>query len=1139
MKRNLGQFLTFLLVAGFLAGLFPRGAVFGREAAFSPDEVILVSPSDGATVDDVRATFVWFQDLEGTDSFTLQYSRGDDTFSAPTEVITPLKAHTPTYLAPGTYYWRVKGIAGGVESEWSSVGQFTVSETGADGYNVTERASVSPSSVETMVLADLPQVNADGRYVIFVSADTYLVAGDSNSQTDVFWKDMVTGEIQIVSSSASGTLGNGESTYGDISADGTLVVFSSIASNLAGGDSNGYSAIFLKNITTGALRLVSTDASGTAGNLRSYHPRITPDGSMVVFDSTSTNLVAEASGVYANVYLKSIDTGEIWLVSSDASGIIGDSESKNPDVSADGRYVAFESASTNLVSGDINSLRDVFVKDMETGAVELISVSTDGTQSNGSSSLPSISADGRYVVFMSHSDNLIAEDTNNEYDIFLRDRETGTTTCISMGEDGLIGNDYSQGGSISDDGRYVTFYSNADLVSEDNTHLDVYVYNTQDKTLFLASVDSNDQIGNGYSRYPAISGDGRVVVYRTSSTNLAPGDTNGVDDIYVRTFAELPSEAPTLLSPENGAETLDKTPDFDWTDVTGAVSYMLQYDTDEGFSSAVEETVTESTFTPTGDLAEGVYYWRVKASDGVRESEWSSVWSFTVLHELSAPTLTAPADDAVIFDAKPTFSWGDVVDATGYTLQYSSDEAFTSPTEETITEATFTAASDLAQGEWFWRVKAGGNSAASVWSSVWSFQIGAVSQPTYPKNNHEITAGTSILKWTEAAGALHYDLTLYRPDGEQFDALTGIPGDCTAGLCSYKLPYKLDIEYGSWQWRVKGVYAGDAGVWSEAAVFDYIQLSPISVQTPADNAVLDAARPTFTWEASAQGVFAYNLEVWAVDGTLAIEKNFKPVDVCGVDTCSWTATEDLVDGVYTWRVRAKKWPNNADWSQSESFTIQAGGGGSSWTGLEAGTAFSAPQPRFPKNEYVITVGTSLIKWTLVNGANSYVLELYRPSGGWFDAWEIDNSACDETLCQFKLPYTLGTEFGIWSWRVRAKDGDSVGSWGSSATFNYVQVDLVSVIAPVDGAEVGSTTPTFTWEDSSQNLFKYVIEIWTADGTLVVTQALDPGDTCSDGTCSWTSTTSLTAGEEYKWRVLGKKWPNTTGCTEMELFTIAD
>ena len=206
-----------------------------------------------------------------------------------------------------------------------------------------------------------------------------------------------------------------------------------------------------------------------------------------------------------------------------------------PAISADGRYVAFISSASNLVDGDTNGFADVFVRDRKTGTIERVSLADDGTQANASSALPEISADGRYVAFRSTASNLVPGDTNGFTDVFVYDREIGTIERVSVAADGTQGDNHSHASSISADGRYVSFASSdSNLVSGDtNNRRDVFVRDRQAGTTERVSVANNGMQGNDDSMSPSISADGRYVAFWSGASNLVPGDTNGGSDIFV------------------------------------------------------------------------------------------------------------------------------------------------------------------------------------------------------------------------------------------------------------------------------------------------------------------------------------------------------------------------------------------------------------------------------------------------------------------------------------------------------------------------------------------------------------------------------------------------------------------------------
>jgi hypothetical protein len=229
-------------------------------------------------------------------------------------------------------------------------------------------------------------------------------------------------------------------------------------------------------------------------------------------------------------------TGATTRVSVSSVGGQGNDFSSGPALSADGRYVAFESTASNLVAGDTNGSGDVFVHDRQTGATTRVSVSSTGEQGNGNSFRAALSADGRYVAFESTASNLVAGDTNGTSDIFVHDRQTGATTRVSVSSAGEQGNNNSFRSALSANGRYVAFYSLAsNLVAGDtNGRWDVFVHDRQTGVTRRVSVSSAGVQGNHDSMWPALSADGRYVAFDSVASNLVPGDTNETWDVFIR-----------------------------------------------------------------------------------------------------------------------------------------------------------------------------------------------------------------------------------------------------------------------------------------------------------------------------------------------------------------------------------------------------------------------------------------------------------------------------------------------------------------------------------------------------------------------------------------------------------------------------
>jgi hypothetical protein len=274
---------------------------------------------------------------------------------------------------------------------------------------------------------------------------------------------------------------------------------------------------------------VSVASDGTEGDGDSGTPEISDDGRYVVFFSTATTLVANDTNGKNDIFVHDRQTGTTMLVSISSGGIQANQHSDNPSVSADGRYIAFESAATNLVSGDTNEQVDIFVHDILTRTTSRVSVSSTGEQADGTSVRPAVSSTGRYVTFQSMATNLVTGDTGYKYDIFVHDRQTGLTNRVSINSYGIQGNDHSDGPSpISADGRFIAFRSFAgNLVTGDTNGVsDLFVHDRQTGSTSRISVSSSGVQANGHPHVRSMSDDGRYVVFQSFATTLVPGVTN-------------------------------------------------------------------------------------------------------------------------------------------------------------------------------------------------------------------------------------------------------------------------------------------------------------------------------------------------------------------------------------------------------------------------------------------------------------------------------------------------------------------------------------------------------------------------------------------------------------------------------------
>ncbi len=399
-----------------------------------------------------------------------------------------------------------------------------------------ERVSVSSTGAQANKACYCPCISADGRFIAFCSGSTTLVPGDTNVKGDVFVRDRQSGRTERVSVSSAGEQANDHSIYPSISGDGRYVAFVSAADNLVPGADRDYylDSVFVRDRATGLTTVLLASDGKRAGVLH-QGPSISADGRFVAFVS----VIHDVANYQVFLYDRLTDLTE--LVSVGPDGRPGNADSAygyGPAVSADGRFVAFGSAATNLVPGDTTGDSDVFVRDRQSGQTARVNVPSAGGQANGGGGAPSLSADGRFVAFFSDATNLVPGDTNREFDVFLHDRQTGVTERVSLSSSGEQGNDSSFYPSVTADGRLVAFLSYAsNLVPGDTAQPDVFVRDRRTGRTERVSLSISGEEGDKGSSEPSISADGRYVAFESSASNLVPGDSNGCDDVFVAAIA--------------------------------------------------------------------------------------------------------------------------------------------------------------------------------------------------------------------------------------------------------------------------------------------------------------------------------------------------------------------------------------------------------------------------------------------------------------------------------------------------------------------------------------------------------------------------------------------------------------------------
>jgi Tol biopolymer transport system component len=411
----------------------------------------------------------------------------------------------------------------------------------------TWRVNVDSTGAETSGYTyPAPSISADGRFTVFSSDSGQLVAGDGNGTFDVFVHDLQTGTTECVSLDLAGNPA-GFSYSGAISDDGRYVAFLSDSNALVANDTSLVTDVFVRDRQTGTTELVSVDSNGVQFTDPSGQCSISADGrfvAIVIYDPMLP--------FFSEIWVRDRQLGTTELVSVDSAGVSIYS-SVSPSLSSDGRFVAFGTQSSN---------GQVWVRDRFFGVTECASLDLDGLPSQAFSYQPSISADGRFVAFVSGDNNMVPGDVNFAYDVFVRDRRLGTTELASVDSSGAQADSHTDFAAISSDGRRVAFLSRAtNLVAGDTNGVeDVFIHDRWTGTTEMVSVDTSGNPENAFSQFMAIAPGARFVAFTSRADNLVAGDTNGVEDVFVRDSG--------LLVPGAASVTPDRSPHRATVDVT-------------------------------------------------------------------------------------------------------------------------------------------------------------------------------------------------------------------------------------------------------------------------------------------------------------------------------------------------------------------------------------------------------------------------------------------------------------------------------------------------------------------------------------------------------------------------------------------
>ena len=602
-----------------------------------------------------------------------------------------------------------------------------------------------------------------------------------------------------------------------------------------------------------------------------------------------------------------------------------------------------------------------------------------------------------------------------------------------------------------------------------------------------------------------------VYYWRVLSTN-ATGSSAYTSTWNVNVIAPPPLPGtPTLISPANGSGTSDTTPSFDWSDASDATGYEILIDNNSDFSSPTISTTTVTSDYTATTLALGTYYWKVRGTNVTGSGSYSASWSFSIGNPPSAPVLVAPANGSYTSNLTPTFDWNDISGATSYTILVDNNSDFSSPEiNQSPTVSTYTPASNLAVGTYYWKVLATNIYGSGVYCTAWTVNLGnppAVPVLAAPANGSFTSDATPDFDWNDVSGATSYTIQIDNNSDFSSPEVTSSPAVSAFTPGS-------NLANGTQYWRVLATNAYGSSAYSSSWNFSIGSAPGIpTLLSPANTGLTTDQTPTFDWS-DVTSATSYTILVDNNSDFSSPEINQSPA------ASTYTPGSNLALGTYYWKVLATNSYGSSAYSGSWSLSI--------------GAAPAAPALVSPSNGSTVADFTPLFDWNDVSGAVSYTILVDNNSD--FSSPEINQTPSVST-------YTAVTDlgYGTYYWKVLATNAYGDGAYSTVWNFTIpapnVSLNPVSIVTTA--APEASVGESFNIGNTGGMDLTYDLSvdyIYTKADQTVAAQNFDTdlGWTAS-GTLVWYRSTSASSLDGTPYAMIDSGTSNASGTLTSGVF----